>query len=227
MSTAAAAKVTRGIDGEDIARMIAVTLAAAAESALQARGRADLCLAGGTTPLRAYELLGPLRDDWRGVHLWYGDERCVPFDDPDSNHGQALARLKVPGAQFHPMPGELGPFEGARVYEQEFGDTVLDLALCGMGPDGHTASLFPGHPLLESRDRVAGIDDAPKPPNQRITLTLPAFNSARSIVLAVGGSDKSTALKRVLEKPGGATPASLLDRSKLEILCDEAAWSSG
>jgi 6-phosphogluconolactonase len=221
------ARITHCVDREEVARTIAVTLATAANDAVGERGVAHLVLAGGTTPLRAYELLGPLLDDWRGVHLWYGDERCVPFNHPDSNHGQALERLRVPGAVLHPMSAELGPFEGARDYETELGDTRFDLALLGLGPDGHTASLFPGHPLLESTELVAGIDDAPKPPPQRITLTLPALNSAHSIVLAVTGADKADALRRALDKASAITPASLLKREKLEIVCDEDAWNSG
>lgn len=221
------ARLTHCADREEVARTIAVSLATAAKDAVDVRGVAHLVLAGGTTPLRAYELLGPLLDGWQGVHLWYGDERCVPFNDPDSNHGAAIERLRLPGAVFHPMPGELGPFEGARDYETELGDTVFDLVLLGLGPDGHTASLFPGHPLLESREHVAGIDDSPKPPPQRITLTLPSINAARCIVLAVAGDDKADALRRVIDKPSARTPASLLKRDKLEIVCDEDAWNSG
>ena len=221
------ARITHCADREEVARTIAVSLATAAKDAVDARGVANLVLAGGTTPLRAYELLGPLLEDWRKVHFWYGDERCVPFDDPESNHGAALRRLRVPGAVFHPMPGELGPFEGARDYEAELGDVVFDLVLLGLGPDGHTASLFPGHPLLKSNEHVAGIDDSPKPPPQRITLTLPSLNAGRCIVLAVAGEDKADALRRVIGEPDGQTPASLLERGKLEIVCDEAAWNSG
>lgn len=215
--------ITLAADSEDVARTVADRIGRAARTALAARGRADICLAGGSTPLRAYELVAATLDDFSNVHFWYGDERCVPVDDPRSNHGEALARLQTPRARFHPMPGELGPFDGARVYEEELGATVFDLALLGMGPDGHTASLFPGHPLLESRDLVAGIDDAPKPPPQRITLTLPALNRSRGLLLAVAGADKADALTRVLERPGGATPASLLSRARLEIVCDPLA----
>jgi 6-phosphogluconolactonase len=221
------ARVTHCADREEVARTVSVSLATAAMDAVDARGAAHLVLAGGTTPLRAYEMLGPLLDSWQNVHLWYGDERCVPYDHPDSNHGAARDRLRVPGAIFHPMPSELGPFEGARDYEAELGDTVFDLALLGLGPDGHTASLFPGHPLLESREYVAGIDDAPKPPPQRITLTLPSLNAARCIVLVVAGSDKADALRRVIDEPSGQTPASLLKRDRLEIVCDEDSWNSG
>jgi 6-phosphogluconolactonase len=219
--------MTHCADREEVARTIAVTLATAAKDGVEERGVAHIVLAGGTTPLRAYELLGPLLNEWTGVHLWYGDERCVPFDDPDSNHGQAAARLALPGATFHPMPADLGPFAGAREYEAELDGIVFDLCLLGLGPDGHTASLFPGHPLLKAREHVAGLDDSPKPPPQRITLTLPSLNASHSIVLAVAGADKAEALRRVLDEPDERTPASLLTRDKLEIVCDEDAWNSG
>ncbi|HEX6391638.1 MAG TPA: 6-phosphogluconolactonase [Solirubrobacteraceae bacterium] len=195
----------------------------AAEMAAQINGGArNVVLAGGTTPMRAHELLGPLVDDWRGVHLWFGDERCVPPDDPDSNYGQAAARLQAPGATWHRMKGELGPDAGAADYAEELGDTVLDLLVLGIGPDGHTASLFPHHPLLDAEGSVVGVHDSPKPPPERITLTLPRINVARQIVLAVTGEEKRDALERVLAGPDRGTPASLLARDRLLLISDLA-----
>lgn len=218
--------VVRLPDAEAVARHAAEAVAAAARDALAQRGAAHVALTGGTSPLRAYELLGPLREDWAGVHFWYGDERCVAFDDPDSNHGAARERLAVPGATFHPMPGPDGPQRGARAYEAELADVVLDLVLLGMGPDGHVASLFPGHPLLDADTRVAGIADSPKPPPERITLTLPAINGARARLLMVGGASKAEALARALGEPDRGTPASLLRRDGLEVAADAAALPS-
>jgi 6-phosphogluconolactonase len=174
--------------------------------------------------MRAYDLLGPLLEDWSAVHFWYGDERCVEPDDPDSNHGQTIARLVAPGASFHRMRGEVGPSQGAREYLAELGDTVMDLTLLGMGPDGHTASLFPNHLLLAASAAVVPITDSPKPPPQRITLTLATINASRAILLAVTGADKAPALARALGNPDPGTPVSLLARDRLEIVCDEAAW---
>src|SRR4051812_12860259 len=99
-------------DTETLARQAARDLVATVHEAREARGDAHVCLAGGTTPVRCYALLDGLLDDWSGVHLWYGDERCVPFDDPESNHGQIKQRLRARGAIWHPMPGTLGPAEG-------------------------------------------------------------------------------------------------------------------
>ncbi len=205
-------------DGEAVAARLAAVMAAEI-----AAGARDVVLAGGTSPMRAHELLGPLVPDWSGVHLWYGDERCVPPEDSESNHGQAVARLRAPGATWHRMKGELGPLAGAADYEEELGDTALDLVVLGMGPDGHTASLFPHHPLLQAVNPVAGISDSPKPPPERITLTLPRLNSGRRIVLVATGEAKREALARVLDGPDPGTPASLLERSVLLVIADAAA----
>jgi 6-phosphogluconolactonase len=186
-------------------------------------GARHLVLAGGSTPMAAYGVLDGMDLDWDGVHLWYGDERCVPFDDPESNHGQVKERLKAPGAIWHPMPGTLGPSEGAMEYSRELGGTVLDITHLGMGPDGHTASLFPNHPALDAHGVAIGITDSPKPPPERITLTLPKINASRRIVLLVAGEGKSEALARVMAGPDREVPASLLDRAKLLVMADNAA----
>ncbi|MCU1678652.1 MAG: pgl [Frankiales bacterium] len=188
-------------------------------------GARHLVLAGGTTPLQAYARLDAMDVPWHGVHLWYGDERCVPFDHPDSNHGAVAARLRATGAHWHPMPGTLGPDAGAEAYERELqdADAGFDLVLNGMGPDGHTASLFPHHEALHAAGLTAGIRDAPKPPPERITLTLGALNSGRRLVLLVTGAGKAQALARVLAGSDPGTPSSLLARDRLLILADTAA----
>lgn len=210
-------------DTRAVAERVARTTAELAVSARSARGAGHICLAGGSTPLHAYELLGELIADWSDLHLWYGDERCVPFDDPDSNHGAALARLHAPGATWHPMPVALGAEVGAQAYSEELAGTVLDVTLLGMGPDGHTASLFPHHPLLSATGVAAAIHDSPKPPPERITLTLPTLNASRRIVLIVTGAQKAEALGRVVAGPDPGTPASLLARAALDVLADDAA----
>jgi 6-phosphogluconolactonase len=201
---------------------VASRLAAVMASEIEAGAR-NVVLAGGTTPMRAHELLGALVRDWTDVQLWFGDERCVPPDDPESNYGQAAARLIAPGATWHRMKGELGPEAGAAAYAEELGETPLDLVVLGMGPDGHTASLFPDHPALLAEGSVVGIRDAPKPPPERITLTLPRINVAERIVLVVTGEAKRDALARVLDGPDHATPASLLARDRLLVIADASA----
>lgn len=216
-------QLVRQPDPESLARHAARDLITSIHEAREARGVANVCLAGGSTPMRCYELLDSQLDDWTNVHLWYGDERCVPFDDPESNHGQVKERLRARGATWHPMRGTLGPSEGAMVYERELGATILDVTHLGMGPDGHTASLFPNHPLLDAHGVAAGISDSPKPPPERITLTLPKLNESRRVVLLVTGEGKSEALARVMAGPDRTYPASLLDRGKLLVMADNAA----
>lgn len=182
-----------------------------------------LCLAGGSTPQRAYELLGGLRSDWGGVHLWYGDERCVPEGDEDANHVMASRALEAPGATWHRIPGELGPEAAAEAYARELADVTLDVTLLGLGEDGHTASLFPHDTALAAEGRTVGVHDAPKPPPERVSLTLDALNASVRIVLLVAGEGKREALARVLAGPDPAVPASLLERARLTVIADSAA----
>ena len=159
------------------------------------------------------------------MNIWLCDERCVPADDERSN--LRLAREKLgPAAQaarWHAVDGELSPPDGARAYERELGDVVLDVALLGIGPDGHTASLFPGDAALDAPGRVAGVSDAPKPPPGRVSLTLATLNAARSLVLLVTGREKAPALSATLGAPDAATPASLLARERLTVVASQDA----
>jgi 6-phosphogluconolactonase len=208
-------------DAEEAAQRCAAVLAAEIGA-----GARDVALTGGTTPTRAYELLGPMVASWEGVSLWYGDERCVPPDDPECNHRAASAHLRAPGALWHPMPGELGPDQGAARYGAEIAATTLDVTLLGMGPDGHVASLFPDHAALGAGGNAVGIHDAPKPPPERISLTLGKLNESRRIVLLVTGKAKREALRRVIDpdgRPDRHVPATLLARDRLLVLADAAA----
>ena len=185
----------------------------------------NIGLAGGSTPKAAYELLGPLRSDWSGAHLWYGDERCVAADDEDANHFMASRALDAPGATWHPIDGTLGAQDGAAAYADELDGVVLDLVLLGLGEDGHTASLFPGNPGVDATGVAVGVHDAPKPPPDRISLTLDMLNASGRIVLLVAGAGKAEALAKVLAGPDPDVPASLLARDKLTVIADDAALS--
>ena len=182
-----------------------------------------LALAGGSTPLRAYELLGALRSDWSGVQLWFGDERCVPEGDEEANHTMASRALQAPGADWHRIRGELGPDEAAAAYAEELAGVTLDLTLLGLGEDGHTASLFPRNAALDRDGLAVGVRGAPKPPPERVSLSLGLLNASRRIVLLVAGSGKRDALARVLAGPDADLPASLLQRDRLTIIADAAA----
>lgn len=186
-------------------------------------GAVHLALAGGSTPKVAYELLGGLRSDWSAVHLWFGDERCVPADDEESNHRMASRALDAPGATWHRIQGELGADAAAAAYAEELAGTTLDIALLGLGEDGHTASLFPGNPGVRATGVAVGVHGAPKPPPDRVSLTLGTLNGARRIVLLVAGSGKADALARVLAGPDPEVPASLLDADRLTVIADAAA----
>jgi 6-phosphogluconolactonase len=198
-----------------------VAAAAAADIAEALRdGARSLVLAGGTTPQRCYELLAHMDVEWGRVTILFGDERCVRPDHPDSNYRMARESLldRVSPATVHRMPAELGPDEGASLYAHVVASvSPLDVVTLGVGEDGHTASLFPGHPLLEATALVAGIRDSPKPPPQRVTLTLPALRSARRVIILATGAGKADAVARAKrgEVPSGMIAGArwLIDRA--------------
>jgi 6-phosphogluconolactonase len=222
-------------EAEAVAAEAAGRLARLAERALSERGRAHVALAGGTTPRRAYELLASLLGDAAaGVDWWFGDERCVPPDDPASNYRLARETLltAVPAARVHRIAGEDAPAAAAAAYERELrrcilagagGVPVLDAAVLGLGEDGHTASLFPGDPALDEHDRLAVAVVASKPPPDRITLTLPVLLAARAVVVLAAGAGKAQAVKAMLAGPDPEVPASLLAPAGPALVVDAAA----
>jgi 6-phosphogluconolactonase len=214
--------VTRCEDPEAVAARVAEVMAAAIDGARTIHGAAHVALCGGSV-VRAYELVGSELPDWRDVHLWYGDERCVPLDDPESNHRAAVHAFDAPDVTWHPVPTHLGCDEAAAAYAQEIADVTLDIAVNGMGPDGHTASLFPGFPEVHAEGVCVAVHGSPKPPPDRVTLTLPKLNAAHRILLVVTGDAKAPLLARVLAGPDPEVPASLLARDRLEIVADAAA----
>jgi len=198
-----------------------VAEAAAAEIAEALRGGAKtLVLAGGTTPKRCYELLAELDVEWGRVAVLFGDERCVPPDHPDSNYRMAKESLldRVLPATVYRMPAELGPEEGADEYAEVVANVApLDFVLLGVGEDGHIGSLFPGHPALHADGLTIGIHDSPKPPSERVTITLEAMRDAgRVMILATGkGKAQAVALARRGESPSGMIAGArwLIDRA--------------
>ena len=215
--------VSRCADVDEVVERTAHVLATAIDAARAVRGEAHVALSGGSTVARVYDRLNALVPDWSDVHLWYGDERIVPLDEKESTHRLATEHLDAPGATWHPVPVDRGVDGAAQAYAEELGDTVLDVALNGMGPDGHTASLFPGFPQVEQEGVCLAVRDSPKPPPERATLTLSVFNAAHRIVLVVTGAEKAPMLARIIAAADPELPASLLDRGKLEIVADEEA----
>jgi 6-phosphogluconolactonase len=220
-------RVVRCESVEEAVDHCANLLATAIDADRTVRGHAHVALSGGSTVGQVYRALGPQLPDWRDVHLWYGDERVVPLDDPGSTHRLATGTLEAPGAVWHPLAVDLGCEGAAAAYAEELGDTVIDVALNGMGPDGHTASLFPGHPQLHATGVAVCVRDSPKPPPERVTLTLGKLNQARRIVVLVTGAEKAPMLARVLAGPDPDLPASLLARDRLEVIADAAALGGG
>jgi 6-phosphogluconolactonase len=174
-----------------------------------------IALTGGTTPEQAYRESARREPDWSKTEIWWSDERCVPADDELSNYALAkrtlLDELKRAPRAVHRIKGELGKETAAADYELELGDTVFDLELLGIGKDGHVASLFPNAPtLLESR-RVLPAEPALEPFVDRVTLSIPALNSAREIIFALSGAEKAEAAQRAFgSTPSPETPASLV-----------------
>ncbi|RDI74417.1 pgl: 6-phosphogluconolactonase [Gaiella occulta] len=204
--------------------------AAADVLARSARAGGSIVLAGGTTPRRAYELAAAACPDWGSAQAWFGDERCVARGDPRSNEllvrRALLDRLAVPPT-VHAVPTELSPAAAAAAYDRALRGVRLDLALLGLGADGHTASLFPNAPSLTERDRLA-VAAAPglPPPVERVTMTIPALASAGRVVFLATGTDKADAARRAFaEPPSPATPASLVRsaRGTTTAILDEAA----
>jgi 6-phosphogluconolactonase len=224
----------------------ALRIATACEDAIRARGRFTFVLSGGSTPRKLFSLLASdkfvSRIEWARVEFFWGDERCVPPDHPDSNYRMAresmLDLLRVDPARVHRMRGEDPPERAAAAYEsmlhEFFGmgpaepPPAFDLVLLGMGPDGHTASLFPGTAALDERERWVAANRSPDG-MPRLTLTFPVLNAAANVLFLVSGADKAERVQQILERAPGADalPASRVrpSRGQLEWMIDRAAAS--
>ena len=219
-----------------VARAADLFVVAAREAAV-ARGRFTVALSGGATPSVLYSLLsGPRRGEvpWEALEVFFGDERCVPPDDPRSNYRMAWETLLepagVPESRVHRMEGELPPDVGATRYEQALRDFFgagapprFDFVLLGLGADGHTASLFPGSSVLVERRHWVIASEAPVEPRRRLTLTLPVFDAAAETLCLVTGAEKARAAAEALN--GGEAPAALVrpKDGRLTWILDAAA----
>ncbi len=198
---------------DDPAAAAADVVVADLRAAIRQRGAAGLVLAGGGTPLALYHALVERPDlDWGCIHVFWGDERLVPPDDPGSNYRAAwaalLSRIDLPAANIHRMRGELPPDEAAADYAARLRDWArandpgaphpwprFDVVLLGLGEDGHTASLFPGSPPAPPQPVVAVTADYQGRPAGRITLTPRVFNDARHVIFLVAGAGKAEAVR--------------------------------
>jgi 6-phosphogluconolactonase len=220
--SAAGPEIKTFADLEAMSRDAAARALAAARAAVEARGRFSLALSGGKTPRRLYELLAASELPWELTHVFWGDERCVPQDDPASNYRLAretlLSRAAIPPANVHAMSCDAENISaGAAAYDAALrkffrgADATFDLVLLGLGPDGHTASLFPGETTLGERVRwvLPTLGVHASPPVPRLTLTLPALNSSRQALLLAAGPGK----KALVDAAAGgqaAFPAALV-----------------
>ena len=188
-------------DRAALERTVAVSILAAADRAIRARGQFHLVLAGGDTPRGAYRRLREASADWSMWYVYFGDERCLPAADPARNSRMAgeawLDHASIPANQLHAIPAEMGAVQAAQAYAETLRAVgEFDLVLLGLGEDGHTASLFPGHEWGRapgSPDALAVLE-APKPPPQRVTLSAARLSRARQIMFLVSGEAKHRAI---------------------------------
>jgi len=225
------------IDAPDmLARVFAERFAAEARAAIAARGQFSCALPGGSVAEIFFPVLAQAPVAWDRVEFFWGDERAVGPDDPDSNYGLAkgvlLDPVRADARRVHRIAGEDSDLEAAaRAYDEEMvralGDPPrIDLIVLGLGAEGHVCSLFPGHPLLRERvRRVAAITDSPKPPPRRITFTMLTLELARTICVAGFGESKAEAIREAVEEPDSQIPVALAVRAaqRALVLVDPAA----
>jgi 6-phosphogluconolactonase len=228
-------------DATALARMAAEKVVAASKRFIGEKGSFAIALSGGSTPKAMFALLAeePFRSqvNWAQWNVYWGDERCVPPDHQESNYKMAfealLSKAPIPPAEIHRMRGEIDPNVAATEYGQllqdKFGDGSLDLVLLGMGPDGHTLSLFPGSTAVSETKHRCVSNWVEKFKTFRVTMSAPFVNKAKQVMVVVGGLDKKQRMKEVLEGPYNPTllPIQLIDPAsnggELLWLTDKAA----
>ncbi|MSP86557.1 MAG: 6-phosphogluconolactonase [Methylotenera sp.] len=195
-----------------------------ANEAIVKRGKFSIVLAGGNTPRAVYRLLRDFPMDWTKWHIYHGDERCLLADHEERNSLMVtqvlLQYVAVPASQVHNIPAELGPVAGANTYAKTLSAApMFDLVLLGLGEDGHTASLFPNHPIDNSANAVP-VFDSPKPPAERITLSQNRLNNTHQVIFIVTGAGKQEAVNQW--RKGKAIPATLIaPENGVDVYCYE------
>jgi 6-phosphogluconolactonase len=241
-------------DIENLAHAAADLFTRFASEAIEVQGVFSVALSGGSTPQSLFKILAAkpytMRIDWSKVHLFWGDERCVPPEHPDSNYFHAqnilIAKIDIPKTNVHRIPTEFPPEQAARQYEEtlvnyfsspasqtEHQNAGFDLVLLGMGDDGHTASLFPGTPAVREEKRWVAPVYVEKLNAWRITLTPALLNCSTRVAFLVSGSGKSSTLQKVIYgtfqpdrypaqviRPGGEEPLWLVDEAAAALIQD-------
>ncbi|CDO72417.1 hypothetical protein BN946_scf184977.g116 [Trametes cinnabarina] len=210
---------------QELQAALAHFIVKAQKESIEKKGRFTVAISGGSLPKQLAGLIDNPAVKWDKWQVFYADERVVPLDHEDSNHHlntrELFSKVPIPRQNIHTIDPSLADDleELADAYEKELirefamKDSarfpIFDLVLLGIGPDGHTCSLFPGHALLSEEDRwVAYIEDSPKPPPRRVTLTLPVLNHAARIAFVVTGESKADVLHTILDEPEKGLPAS-------------------
>jgi 6-phosphogluconolactonase len=220
-------------DIEHLEQAVLDEIITAGKKTIRAENRFSIVLSGGSTPRGVYSLLAQIQEtdlDWSMVHFFWGDERCVPPDHPDSNYKMAqevlLRKIPVPDSNIHRMSGEKHPIAAADLYQQELESFFTDnpkfnMVLLGMGSDGHTASLFPGSDAIMEQNRWVSASYITHLKAWRITLTPIVINQAEHIVFMVSGEDKAHTLQRVLD---GAYEPDLLPAQVIQPKKGTLSW---
>lgn len=209
---------------EVLRREVCDAIVKSAKEAIAQRGKFLIVLAGGNTPRAIYRLLRDMELDWAKWHIYHGDERCLPREHEDRNSLMVeqvwLHYVDIPANQIHDIPAELGPEAGAKAYAATLADVpIFDLVLLGLGEDGHTASLFPGHAVDNSADAVP-VFNSPKPPPERISMSQNRLNNTREVIFIVTGAGKQQAVDNW--RSGVAIPATLIaPKNGVDVYCYE------
>lgn len=193
-----------------------------ADAAISKHGSFNIVLAGGSTPKAVYQLLAGQNADWSKWHIFHNDDRCLPVDDVERNSKMArdawLSHVAIPESQIHDIPAELGNVAGAKAYAETLkGVRSFDLVILGLGEDGHTASLFPGHVVNNTADAVP-VYNSPKPPADRITMSQDRLNNSDEVMFLVTGAGKQEAVDNW--RNGVQIPATLVTgKNGADVYC--------
>ena len=199
---------------EAVAQAAADYLLQQIKSCVKKTGQCHVVLPGGTTPARCLEILADKSLPWENIHWYPGDERCYPIGHSERNDSMIMQKLfsqhETASKNFHPIPAELGPEQGAKNYAALLDSSCsIDIVVLGMGKDGHTASLFPGNAALEDQRSAVAVYDAPKPPAERVSISLHTLRNAGERIVIATGKNKSEALTKL--KAGATLPVALVE----------------
>ncbi len=212
---------------EQVAEAACQQILNAAKSAISEHGKVKLVLAGGSTPEKVYRLLAESNADWANWHIYYGDERCLPKDHQDRNSLMAtqifLDKVAIPEAQIFTIPAELGPELAAESYRLTVAEAgAFDMVLLGMGEDGHTASLFPGHQHQQD-ELVHAVYNSPKPPPERVSISAKALSNTHELIFLITGANKQEAVN--LWRAGQDLPVAAIEpENPVDIYIDSDAY---